>query len=198
MLILLIIWTVGMYIMWLYSHVTMRRRGRDHVAGEYKAILELADEMRRQLDSGDSNDSIYATNVKESELYRRITKDLRGGAISYNAPLLPDQDYQDEEGSWIEDPVSFVEREILWISALVLSTLTSILAGVIAFLPMGIGLVGLTLALIITLSIGTNHSSKSVILFWSCWALAVIPEVVAIVGLLSVKNTTSDDLRLKY
>lgn len=197
MLILLLIWTVGMYIMWLYSHATLRNRGRTDVAGEYKAILELANEIRKQLDFSRSKDSNDAVDMKESELYRRIAKDLRGGATRYNALSLPYQGNQGE-ASWIDDPVSYVEAEILWLIALAISALISIIAGVFDFLPMGIGLVGLTLALMVTLSVGTDRSSKSFILFWSFWALVVIPEVVAVVCLLFEKNTTGEGRRLRY
>src|SRR4051794_35158684 len=89
MVVILFIWTTGTFIMWLISHFTMKRRGRKEVAGENKAILELSDAMRKHLSEYIKEEGEHSSTITESVLSHCIKKDLRGGSISYSAPLLP-------------------------------------------------------------------------------------------------------------
>jgi hypothetical protein len=54
------------------------------VAGEYKAVLELADAIRANLPEDVQGHDI--TTSTETNLRRRIKNDLRGGSISYETP----------------------------------------------------------------------------------------------------------------
>ncbi|KAH6637844.1 hypothetical protein C7974DRAFT_450972 [Boeremia exigua] len=78
---LLLAWTVGIYIMWIYTHNTMALRNRhtEDVAGEYRAVLELAAAMQADLDIEDTDLSV----LREKQLKERIDKEARGGAIAY-------------------------------------------------------------------------------------------------------------------
>ncbi|RAR06361.1 hypothetical protein DDE82_003431 [Stemphylium lycopersici] len=88
MIILLLIWTVGIYIMWLRSNSTMKRRGTTEVAGENKAVFELADAMRDQMGEKAKEEGDDVSAMTEANLRRRVKKDLRGGSIAYATPLL--------------------------------------------------------------------------------------------------------------
>lgn len=78
--------------MWLRSHSTMKRRGRTEVAGENKAVFELADAMRHQMSEHTGEEGDGASPITEETLHRRITKDLRGGSIAYTTVLLANAD----------------------------------------------------------------------------------------------------------
>jgi hypothetical protein len=54
MIVLLLIWITGTYIMWLIASMTLMLQGQDSIAGEYKAVFELASAMQLQLGEGDS------------------------------------------------------------------------------------------------------------------------------------------------
>jgi hypothetical protein len=179
MLLLLIMWTVGTYTMWLSAHITMKQRGRKQVAGEYKAILELANAMQIQLLSHSGSSEKTTANMSESELRRRIAKDIRGGAISYETPLLSNG--EDGCGNAGRGAVTvYLKRETWWLVALVVSVVTSIIVGVYYLLPVLIFIVGITVSLIVTICVGSTHKSKGIILWWSFWALAVLPQLIAI------------------
>ncbi|PSN68740.1 hypothetical protein BS50DRAFT_453521, partial [Corynespora cassiicola Philippines] len=83
-IILLLIWAIGIYSMWITSHFTMRRRGRTEVAGEQKAIFELANAMHEQL----SRHMKDIPNQPEASISKCITQDLHGGEISYRPQLV--------------------------------------------------------------------------------------------------------------
>jgi hypothetical protein len=86
----------------------MQSHGRTKVAGEYKAVLELADALHTQLmyptQSQErmvqveiSKEDTYETKseigvkstltLPESTLRRRVTKDLHGGSMAYDTPF---------------------------------------------------------------------------------------------------------------
>lgn len=88
MVLLLWLWTVGTAIMWTSAKLTMKQRGREHVAGEYKAVFELSEAMQQQILPHEIEEGKDMHCITESTLRRRITKDLCGGAISYDSPLL--------------------------------------------------------------------------------------------------------------
>tara|TARA_R110002003_G_scaffold138_8_gene12708 strand:- start:11748 stop:12281 length:534 start_codon:yes stop_codon:yes gene_type:complete len=111
--------------MWLWAHITMQRRGRDQVAGEHKAVLELANAMQTQTKGDEGN----AAELTESELQHRIAED-RGGAISYEASLLS---AGDGDRGWVV--AQYLKREKWWLAVLVASCAGSITIGVVGLLP---------------------------------------------------------------
>jgi hypothetical protein len=178
MLVFLTIWTTGIYIMWLSAHSTMKRQGGKQVAGEFKAILELANAMQSQLIShrGNSEDDIIT--LSESELRRRVVQDLRGGAISYKTPQSSQVEHNCGDAGW-EAVAAFLDRDVGWLTALVVSACASIVVGVCDLLPMLIVFVGITVSFIVAVCIGSTHESKGIIWWWSFWTLAVLPELIA-------------------
>jgi hypothetical protein len=175
MILLLMLWTVGTFTMWLSSEITMKQRGRKHVAGEHKALLELANAMQDQLAMTTGSDVHGTANLSESELRRRIAADLDGGSISYSAPLLSNSGGNTEWGM-----VSYLKKEAWWLVALTIFCSASIAGGIYGLMPIAIAVVGFAVGLIITVSVGSTHKSKGIILWWSFWALAIAPELIFI------------------
>jgi hypothetical protein len=178
MLFLLIVWTLGMIIMSVNADMTMKRRCRNQVAGEYKAVLELSSAMQSQLRATSSSNSYSETDtadIAESELRRRIIQDLRGGAISYKAPLLSSEESDCDKVGW-----EYVKIEIWWLVVLVVFLAASIALGVVVagFLQLFIFVLGTLNSLIMAISVGSTHGSKGIVMWWCFWALVVLPQVI--------------------
>jgi uncharacterized protein (DUF2062 family) len=179
MIVFLITWTLGMVIMWLSADETMTRRCRNQVAGEYTAVLELANAMQSQLRAiSNSSSETDTANMAESELRHRIVQDLRGGAISYKAPLLSSEGSNRSKVGW-----EYVKVNIWWLVALVMSAAASMTMGVFGGFPSLIFLLGISVALIVAISVGSTHGSKLIIMWWCFWALVVLPQVIVLVVL---------------
>jgi hypothetical protein len=204
MLILLLIWSIGIYTMWLHSHIIMKRRGgpRD-VAGEHKAVLELAHAMHQQhvgLDLvkeekvGDASPTtttastttaaaIAATVVTEAQLRRRVAKELRGGSISYAAPLLTN-------GETAEDKTirAWVKRNKWSIAGMLWCLVLTTVGGFFAYRYI-ILLIPLPLELGVALYIGSTRKSRGVIFFWAFVLLSVLPQIIlTVVTLLLLRS----------
>ncbi|KAF2998280.1 hypothetical protein E8E13_006955 [Curvularia kusanoi] len=148
MLMLLLLWTSGILTMYATSKLTRLRRGdRTQIAGEYRAVFELADAMHSQLLSLENDDSVCSggdarRNLSEGELRKRIETQLRGGEISYgegdaglprkgkagavedgllsSGTTESEKDGGKEEGAeWTVK--AWVRREIWWLFALALA-----------------------------------------------------------------------------
>jgi hypothetical protein len=182
MILFLIIWTIGIYTMWLSAHNTMKRRDRDQVAGEYKAVLELANAMQNQLLKHSGSTEKDPANMPESELYRRITQDLHGGAISYKTPLLSNEGDGRGDAGW-RDVTAYLGREVGWLAALVVSATASIIVGVYLLLPVLVFVLGITVSLIVTICVGSTQKSKWIIMWWCFWSLVVLPQLIVILTL---------------
>ncbi|KAJ8106925.1 hypothetical protein OPT61_g9216 [Boeremia exigua] len=83
-ILLLLAWTIGIYVMWIYTHYTLAMSNRlsDEISGECRAVLELAAAMQTELDMQDIDPAI----LREKPLKSRIDKELRGGAVAYSHP----------------------------------------------------------------------------------------------------------------
>lgn len=100
MIILLAIWTIGIGVMWIRTHIIMQRRGREYLAGEHKAILELANAMQDQLTDINAEGIKGVRTLNETKLRCRITKDLCGGSIAYTTPLLANGENGYGDSGW--------------------------------------------------------------------------------------------------
>lgn len=82
-LILLTIWTFGVWIMWLDTHLKLEGMGEYQVPHELKAALYLADAIRDDFKCvGENPDSLA-----NDELRRYARKHLNGGKVGVQAPL---------------------------------------------------------------------------------------------------------------
>ncbi|RMZ73702.1 nad dependent epimerase dehydratase [Pyrenophora seminiperda CCB06] len=169
MVIIFFFWTVGIFVMWLTSQSTMKTRGRNDVAGENKAILELSDAIRDQL--GEISKEEGVSTLTESVINDRLQKDLRGGSISYSAPLLSNGEVAQKRSFliWAKDNKWLVSFMFLFIA-------TTAVCGV--FVPfVGFFLVILSLDLIIAVAMGSTRKSRWVFFFWSFVIFGVVPTI---------------------
>jgi len=86
----LFLWSIGTYIFWLRSHLTLRAREIHEVPGQYKAIIELAYALQREF-AETRKDPI---SLSESEITRKIRGDLKGGRIMYDQPMIQQSKYR--------------------------------------------------------------------------------------------------------
>jgi hypothetical protein len=154
----------------------MRRRGRKDQAGEYRAILELADAMHERLkEYGKEENDVPA--FTEAGLRRRITNELRGGSISYATPLLPHREsyFGRDWRPWLErhrwSITTFVLCMILMAGAFTLSMVDWVV------LNQGLFLIPLPLEWFIAFYLGASRRSCIVLFFWSFVVLSVVPQV---------------------
>ncbi|KAI4928802.1 hypothetical protein J4E85_005423 [Alternaria conjuncta] len=83
-MVLLLAWTVGIYIMWIYTHFTIASNNGhfEEVSGEYRAVLKLAAAMRIELDIEDTDLSV----LREKQLKERVDKEIQGGTVFHAYP----------------------------------------------------------------------------------------------------------------
>jgi hypothetical protein len=114
-IILLFLWTVGIYVLWLRAHFTLKLRNHDsrQTSGPHKAILELSAAMEKQLDLEDTDAAILI----EEQLDERINNELKGGAIFYASayPLPAGYSFRKGTKEWIK-------REKWWLVVLFVAT----------------------------------------------------------------------------
>lgn len=189
MMILLWLWTIGITIMWALTKLTMKQRGREDVAGEYKAVFELSDAMREQLSPLQNEDAKDVREIDESTLRKRITKDLRGGTIAYETLLLSEGESSTADSDW--SVKGWAKREAWWLLALVTSMIVSGLC-IRAFISQGgrgdlFIFWALPFALMFSMYVGTTHRSRSMVLFWAALVVCVLPGII--VGVVFSKVT---------
>jgi hypothetical protein len=182
MLILCILWTVGIAIMWTQSYITMKNRGRKDVAGEYKAVLELADALNTTLVQNMDSSPQNTLNLTESTIRRRITKDLHGGSIAYETPLLAGG--ENGEGDHREELRKWLKKEAWWILVIVVSLAPCFFLFMTAPRGMSWILVEFLAALVFTVCIGTSGKSRGVLFLWSFTLLCLIPLLISVPVLL--------------
>lgn len=183
MIILLILWSGGMYIMWLHSHLLMKKRGRNLLAGEHKAVLELADAMRAQIEEHGQETLGHSATLTEFELRRRITKDLNGGAISYKTSVILDG--HDGRGDFNWGFKSWLKKEMWWLIAFLLSLAAVGTAVAMYQQPIIFCICVLPFEIKMAMYIGTSNKSRGILLFWSFMASSVvlIPIMLTVIAL---------------
>lgn len=180
MLILLWLWTIGITIMWASAKFTMKQRGREDVAGEYKAVFELADAMHEQLSPFRNEDAKHVRQITESTLRKRIEKDLRGGTIAYDTALLNESEESIAGSDW--SVKGWAKREAWWLVALVTSVVVTGLC-IRAFVFEGMRgdlfvFWAFPFALIFSMYVGTTHQSRGMVLFWAALVVCVLPATI--------------------
>jgi hypothetical protein len=82
-LLLLFCWSVGTYILWLKAHMQLQACGEPDVAGEYKAVLELATAMTHEFKKNDE----CIEFLRERQIKGKIKHVMNGGTIWYDSPM---------------------------------------------------------------------------------------------------------------
>jgi len=175
MIILHITWSSGLYIMWLRAYKIMKKRGRgkEDVAGEHKAVFELAAAMREQISEPAKEEGDDVSAFTEANLRRRIMKDLRGGSISYTTPLPPNGETGEE---W--NAIPWTKSHKLSIIAMVTCILAMALSA--AYLPRTtMLLLPLPGVLALALYIGSTRKSR-IILFVYIYLIVTIPTQLVV------------------
>jgi hypothetical protein len=175
MAIILLVWTIGIWVMWLRSRTVMKRRGRTEVAGEYKAVFELADTMRTQIQAYEKEHSDDIPAVTESRLRCRVSKDLRGGSMSCTTLLLPNGKDGQGDAGWSFR--AWMKRKTMSIFALAVCFLLAFFGYITALaapLPLECG---------ICLYIGTTRRSCLILSFWLYVVISVVPQVALFAAL---------------
>ncbi|KUI64331.1 hypothetical protein VM1G_11137 [Cytospora mali] len=103
-LILLTIWSFGVWIMWLDAHLKLTSRGKYEVPHEFKATLYLTDSIRDDfIGVGEEPESL--TN---DEIRRQAREHLKGGRVEIQAPQS-ENDYSLRRWFW-----QWVKGNKLW------------------------------------------------------------------------------------
>ncbi|KAG9186051.1 hypothetical protein G6011_02607 [Alternaria panax] len=174
MVILHILWSLGLYTMWVRAYMVMKKRGRgkEEVAGEHKAVFELAAAMREQMDEPAKEEAVDLSALTEAKLRRRITKDLRGGSISYTTPLLPNGESGEEWKIKV-----WLESHKLSIIAMV-ACVAAMMFNAFVLLPRTMVLLPLPGEFALALYIGSTRGSRIVLFVW-IFLLVTIPSEIA-------------------
>lgn len=173
--------------MWLHSHSVMKRRGHTDIAGEHKAVLELAQAMQQQhvglasikeqheqeeKDGASTATTAIAIPITEASLRHRVTKELRGGSIAYTAPLLANGEIADD---WTLR--AWVKAHKWSLAGMIPSFLLSLLTGTFRMLNTFV-FIALPIELAAALYMGSTRASRSVIFFWAFVVCSIVPQVI--------------------
>jgi hypothetical protein len=80
---LYLVWTIGLYIMWLKSQAQLPLKGAAEVPRGWRALIHLGEAMRRDLDRR----GIDPEKLTDRQLKTEIRKQLRGGFVTFEEPL---------------------------------------------------------------------------------------------------------------
>jgi hypothetical protein len=82
-LLLVLLWSIGTYIMWLKAHLALRAHGEPEIVGEYKAVIELAAAMNNEFGKHNENTEF----LREQQIQGKIRHVMNGGTMWYDSPL---------------------------------------------------------------------------------------------------------------
>ena len=167
MVVFLLAWTTGIWILRLRVDYSIRQRQYMHITGEFKAVLELGD----ALNDGFKKLGENPNTLDESQICFCINKNLEGGSISYQAPLEGNNNY-----GWFE-------REMWWLFVSVQMIVMFGTAWQYSFVFWVFSL-GPACGCIMATSVGSTIKSRMLIVFFSC----ILGSLVAAVLMGTVPN----------
>jgi hypothetical protein len=176
MIIFLLIWMIGAYLLWLRAHIVLNNRGTLDVVGEYKAVFELACAMQAQLEDTTKEEGHDVSSLTEAQLRRRITKDLLGGSISYKPSLRLDEDCDDMKADKTGWGFKLWWRKEKWWFMGMLVAMGSWIATVIMAPHVLFGWV-LPLVWLFAMFVSSSWKSRAVLLFWLLLILGAVPTI---------------------
>ncbi|KAI3393152.1 hypothetical protein diail_4677 [Diaporthe ilicicola] len=104
-LVLLVVWTFGVWVMWLHGHLELANRGKYEVPKDFKAALYLADSIRKDLDEFGQEPEF----LSNEDLKRHAAEHLKGGKVEIQTLSL-NQGYSFRRHSW-----QWIKNNKLWI-----------------------------------------------------------------------------------
>ncbi|OAL43941.1 hypothetical protein IQ07DRAFT_592741 [Pyrenochaeta sp. DS3sAY3a] len=174
MIIALLLWTAGLCMMHLQSYLIMKTQHRSHVAGENKAVLELARTMAIRLEwivtIGDADD------YSEKKLSKSIKENLQGGSIDYILQSLPGSGEKSEEKS-PHVTRKFIRKERGWIFTLSVVLLMTIVSICMLYWVIALHLAIFALVPVFSRLVGGTSESRMVLLAWFSILLGILPLV---------------------
>jgi hypothetical protein len=113
--IMLLLWIIGILLMWAVARATLQQRNRTNIAGEYKATVELAASMRKDL--SEKPNKLFL--LSEGEIKERI-QCVDGGNVAYTTSIL------DSPVPSKEKTKAWCKREVWWLSSLLVLLVAAI------------------------------------------------------------------------
>lgn len=161
---MLLVWAMGIFVMWYRAKSIMLKRGRESVAGTNKAVIELAAAMLKELDMDDLDSKV----LTEKQIQHRIAA-VQGGCISYSCSILTEDRLADTS------VVEWLRKDRWWIAATVVFVAATSFVWILG-IWVAILFAGPMFGLITALLFGSTWKSKG--LFVLCWT--VIGSMAAI------------------
>lgn len=178
MVLLLTLWSIGTHALYIRSHIAMLKRNmHTPIAGEYQAVFQLTDAMVSQLEH--EPESVEKTDrgvVSEEELRRRISGDLKGGAISYKDSLLHEGDARGEGKGWRTR--DWIKKEVWWLILLLGAVVVCFLTP--WYFENVVATYMLPLQVLFAMYVGQSGKSRIVLLAWMVVGLSVVPTAVVL------------------
>jgi hypothetical protein len=189
MIILLLLWSIGIFLMYVCAEITLSKSGESEVIGEYKAVFALANAVQAQLGRGlEKEEPSDAYALSENQIRRRITKNLNGGSMSLDH-LPPFTEAQDVHRTSTSLKV-LLRKEKWW-----LGTFAVMLAGVLVGVGLSRGLLWAFLVpveMAFILYVGRSKKSRFALGFWAFWYFcmrSIVP--IMMIVLVSVRRSYS-------
>ncbi|KAF2819700.1 hypothetical protein CC86DRAFT_126637 [Ophiobolus disseminans] len=193
MICLLLLWMIGTYSLYVRTCITLNKRGTDEVAGEYKAVIELAEATQMQLKYESGVEETSDTSViTEKQLRRRITKDLNGGSISYKSALLNDTASDGVNDIATDKRISlsfraWIKNEIWWLATVAVCFVAVPCVVIVRNSLLIIILLPLELPLV--MYVGSSNDCRGILLFYLFWFWSL--RAIAVALLLQMGAQTS-------
>ncbi|KAI1088581.1 hypothetical protein F5B19DRAFT_420375 [Rostrohypoxylon terebratum] len=183
--VLLMIWTIGISIMWSRAHHKLPLQGHPETPKGWKALMLLADAMSMELPAAD----IDAHKLKDAEVKNLIRERLQGGTVQFDAPLTNRKpNFRAGAYGWVKNNTlgKQIYRNKWWIVAILFAAIPLIpsLVDGIYVLPIGVFLIAVSsctiLGIMFSLTIGsTTRSRLFVTSLWTVAGLIVFIGVCA-------------------
>ncbi|KAI1453737.1 hypothetical protein F4805DRAFT_442369 [Annulohypoxylon moriforme] len=173
--VLLMIWTIGISIMWLRAHYKLPLQGHPETPKGWKALIILADAMNMELPEAD----IDTHTLKDTDVKDAIRERLGGGTVQFDAPLTR-KEYSFRTGiySWAKNNTlgKWFYRNKWWVMAFLLAAvpLTPVMISGLYVLPSGVFLLAISgcaiLGILFALAVGSTTRSRLFVM--SLWVIA--------------------------
>jgi hypothetical protein len=124
-LLTLLIWSIGMGVVWVRTDLTLRAREIRDIPGKYKAIIELAEALQKEFDK----EGMDPVDLKEEQITRKIRQDLKGGRIMHDQATTQQSRYRLRSilGRWFKMNkwwwLGYIFLTIFWTMPLISSNL---------------------------------------------------------------------------
>jgi hypothetical protein len=174
---LVLAWIIGIYTLYIHTHLAMLQHAISSVPGEHKAVFELATVMQAQLerDVPDATEKSDVAVLTETQLSRRIAKDLKGGSMSFKQSLLHEGDAGSELPSYTF--MDWLRKEVWWVLGLVVALGGFCYCAIC--LPFVLVAILLPFELVFVMYVGQSGKSRCVMLVWPV-VVSVAPTAVLV------------------